>query len=165
MRKLLPLLLIALMLPAAAGEIIQGRCAECGYEPAEYFYGSGMLPGWLNLLYRDPESGLVYEVDFLLALKAADEVGVNINNNHREIQDFTESRFDLVAEIHAAFNPPEVLEELAVDGELPRWVELEEGFRGEALSLVLVENPERGRFTCPECGAEALGYEQTGYWD
>ncbi len=165
MRKLIPLLLIALILPAAAGEIIQGRCAECGYEPAEYFYGSGMLPGWLHLLYRDPESGLVYEVDFLLALKAADEIGVNINNNHREIQEFTETNFDLVAEVHAAFDPPEVLEELTGEGELPRWVELEEGFHGEALNLELVDNPEGQRFTCPECGAEALRYEQTGYWD
>ncbi len=165
MRKVILPALLLFIPTALGGEILVGVCGECGHVTDHYFYGGGMLPGHLHLYYQDLESGLLYEVYFNLVVKTAEEIGVTINNSHREIGEFTEAHYDEVAAAHNGFTPPVRLDELSGEEGLPLWVELEEGFSGELHSLVLVEELLGGGFTCPECGAPELRLEFVGNWD
>jgi len=84
MRWLLVLLVITFAMPVLAGSIVVGFCDECGYQTDEFFIGGGMTPGYSASVYLDPETGEFYKVGFNIILVVADEIAVNINNNHHE---------------------------------------------------------------------------------
>lgn len=87
------LILLSIMLTCAtsvvAGEIVVGICSECDYRTNEFFAGYGMIPGYVADVYCDPDSGEFHLVRFNTVLILAEEIAVNITNNHHEIEELS----------------------------------------------------------------------------
>ncbi len=74
-------------IPLVAGEIVVGFCEECGYQTDEFFAGYGRIPGYVAEVYRDPDSGEYHLVRFNIIEIVAEEIAVNITNNHYDIDE------------------------------------------------------------------------------
>ncbi|MBD3372467.1 MAG: hypothetical protein GF403_07125 [Candidatus Coatesbacteria bacterium] len=160
---LILILALSLSVPARAGAIVGGRCDECGYATDEFFWGRGMDPGAVTLIYRDTTDDGFHTVAFSFVLQHAVEAGLDLDVE-RDWYEYKTEHLEEILELEEAFSAPDVLGELAVEGGLPVWVSLDAA-EGGAMDWVHVDDPFDGEYACPNCGADALVFEQLGWWD
>ena len=163
MKKLIVILVLAAT-TVFAGAIVQGHCGECGYTGDEIFWGRGMDPGGVALIYRDPATGDFNVVRFSFVLRHGDEAGLDLDEE-RDWFEYKEDHLDEIMELDNGFEAPDLLGELAVDGALPGWVLISDEDADGALEWKYVDDPLGGDHECPFCGEEEFEFEQVGWWD
>lgn len=107
-----------------------------------------------------------------IGMETAEEIAVTITNNHRETGDISVEEiaaiinisFEETLEISAAWNSPEALGEISLDGVLPTGAYLNDELAGNPLNWELVSLFD-GPHQCPVCCGETLVFERIGNWD
>lgn len=168
------LLVLVIACGVHAGEVLRAECADCGYTERDLWVGRGIEdPFGRFALYVAADWGRVVSVQFDLSFEFGEMIGYDFQPIRRDtaIWKVLEEHSEAYQRYRDDWEPPKrlVLCDLPPGVRLYSIATICEPAHGYVPTPTVLELFEGFRdadvVTCPRCGAEALSFDRSAYWD